>query len=81
LRAAPKDISKYPSVKNLRKFQKKYDVIIGEIHSFIFSHLSTVYSDTKTSREKTENKNDKIREAQLSKNNGDSMPLSINLAL
>jgi hypothetical protein len=81
LRAAPNDISRYPSVKNLRKFQKKYDIIIGEIHSFIFSHLIKTYAHTNISREKNDNNNDKIREAQFSKNKGDSMPLSMNLAL
>ena len=36
---APKDISKYPSVKNLKKLLKKYELMMAANLSFTFSHL------------------------------------------
>jgi hypothetical protein len=37
---APKNISRYPSVKNLKKLLKKYEDMILEIFNFTLSHLA-----------------------------------------
>jgi hypothetical protein len=78
---APKDISRYPSVKNLMKFQKKYEDIRIVIFFLIFSHLKKRLNKTSSISEAIESISDRSNDEQLLRNKGVSIPLSKNLEL
>jgi hypothetical protein len=65
-------------VKNLKKLLKKYEEMMDDSFSFNFSHLRSKYILTSSNKVEAENINENNREAQLSKNSGDSIPFSRN---
>lgn len=70
----PNHISRYPSVKNRRKLLKKYDDINFEKISFVFCHLRIAYRLTKSIKVHIDIIKENNRDAQLSRNNGESTP-------
>ena len=81
-RMTPKLISRYPSVKNLRKLLKKYELMIPPNLSLADSHQrSNTYKVARANRHNNDPIRENIREAQFSRNSGDPIPLSKNLEL
>ena len=78
----PKLISRYPSVKNLRKLLKKYELMIPPTRPCADSHLrNIIYAVARTIKHTIVPIRENNNEAQFSRNRGDPIPLSRNLEL